>query len=136
MGSLPRVPPVEHPVRTTWSIGRKTVRDEGRNLTEEPRIAKPGVDTDLGMIGSAIEALRDLALDPRKAQDGDRVYDFSIKWGVLLSGRLKRLEHYHREGGLTEDQRSHYRELRRDLKGAIPLMERLGLGKPRVPLED
>ena len=109
---------------------------EGRNLAEESRIARPGVDADLGMVGFGIEALRDLALDPGKAQDDDRVYDFSIRWGVLLSGRLKRLEHYYREGRLTEDQRSRYRELKRDLKDATPLMERLGLGKPRVPLED
>ena len=110
--------------------------DDGRNLAEEARVARPGVDADLGMVGSAIEALRDLALDYDKAQDGDKVYDFSIKWGVLLSGRLKRLEHYYRVGNLTGDQRSHYRELRRDLKDSFPLMERLGLGKPRVPLED
>jgi hypothetical protein len=112
------------------------VSDDGRNVAEETRIARPGVDADLSMVGSAIEALRDLALDHEKAQDGDRVYDFGIKWGVLLSGRLKRLEHYYREDRLTEDQRSRYRELRRDLKDTFPLMERLGLGKPRVPLED
>ncbi len=110
------------------------MREEGRNLAEEPRISRPGVDADIGMVGAGIEALR--ALDSEKAQDEDRVYDFSIKWGVLLSGRLKRLEHYYREGGLTEDQRSRYRELRRELEDATSLMERLGLGKPRVPLED
>jgi hypothetical protein len=112
------------------------VRKNGRNLAEESRISRPGVDADLAMVGSGIEALRELALDPEKAQDNDRVYDFSIGWGVLLSGRLKRLELYYRENKLTEDQKSHYGELRRDLKKAIPLMERLGLGRPRVPLED
>jgi hypothetical protein len=115
--------------------GEKIVREDGRKMAEEVRSARPGVDADLGMVGLGIEALRDLALDPEKAQDDDRVYDFSIRWGVLLSGRLKRLEHYYREGRLNEDQRSHYQELRRDLKDAVPLMERLGLGKPRVPLE-
>jgi hypothetical protein len=105
-------------------------------VAEELRISRPGVDADLGMVGFGIEALRELALDPEKAQDNDRVYDFSIRWGVLLSGRLKRLEHYYREDRLTEDQRSRYRELRRDLKEAIPQMGRLGLGRPRVPLED
>ncbi len=105
-------------------------------MVEESRISRPGVDADLGMVGAGIEALRDLTVDSEKAQDEDRVYDFSIRWGVLLSGRLKRLEHYYREGGLTEDQRSRYLELRRELKDAMPLMERLGLGKPRVPLED
>jgi hypothetical protein len=105
-------------------------------MAEEPQVSRPGVDADLGMVGFGVEALRDLALDSEKAQDEDRVYDFSIRWGVLLSGRLKRLEHYYREGRLTRAQRSRYRQLRRDLKDAVPLMERLGLGKPRVPLED
>lgn len=105
-------------------------------MADEPVISRPGVDADLGLIASEIEALRDLASDSGKVQDEDRVYDFSIRWGVLLSGRLKRLEYYYRAGELTGDQRSRYRELRRDLKDAMPQIERLGLGRPRVPLED
>ncbi len=57
-------------------------------------------------------------------------------WGVLMSGRLKRLEHYYRAGELTEDQERHYRDLRGDLEDAAPLAERLGVARPTVPLED
>lgn len=67
-------------------------------MADEPWIVRPGVDADLGMIASEIEALRDLASDSGEAQDGARVYDFSIRWGILLSGRLKRLERYYRAG--------------------------------------
>lgn len=96
----------------------------------------PGMDIDLGMVSAGIEALRELASDPDKTEDGARVYDFSIRWGALMSGRLKRIEHYHRAGELTEDQERCYRELRRELKEAIPLIERLGIARPTVSLED
>ncbi len=53
-----------------------------------------------------------------------------------MSDRLMRLEHYYRAGELTKDQERRYRELRRELEKATPLAERLGLGRPAVPLED
>lgn len=55
---------------------------------------------------------------------------------MLISGRLKRVEHYYRLGELTDAQQANYRELRRELKGRMPLIERLDLGRPGVPLED
>ena len=105
-------------------------------MTDEPRRGPPGIDEDLAMVAAGIRALRELALDPVGSEDGARVYDFSIRWGVLMSGRLKRLEHYYRAGALTEDQERGYQELRRDLKEAAPLAEGLGIGRPTVPLED
>jgi hypothetical protein len=70
-----------------------------------------------------------------KAQDSAKVYDFSIRWGALMSGRLKRLEHYYRAGELTEVQERRYRELRQELEDATPLAEQLGISRPTVPLE-
>lgn len=105
-------------------------------MTGESRPSPPGVGTDLDMIASGIEALNDLASDPDKAQDSARVYDFSIRWGVLMSGRLRRLEHYYRAGELAENHESRYREVRCRLKDAAPLIERLGIGHPNVPLGD
>jgi hypothetical protein len=88
------------------------------------------------MIAAEIEALRELASDPTKAEDRWRVYDFSIRWGVLISGRLERVEHYYRLGELTEAQEERYRGMRRELSREMPLIEQLDLGRPRVPLED
>lgn len=105
-------------------------------MDKEPATGPPGIEKDLGMVADGIEALRDLASDPEKADDGARVYDFSIRWGTLLSGRLKRLEYYYRAGELTAEQERGYRELRQALKEATPRMERLGVGRPTVPLED
>jgi hypothetical protein len=103
---------------------------------DKPAAGPPGIDADLRMVADGIGALQDLASDPAKAQDRWRVYDFGIRWGVLMSGRLERVEHYHRLGELTEAQEARYQELRRELEGAVPLIERLDLARPRVPLED
>ena len=105
-------------------------------MFHDPKAGPPGIDRDIGMVSAALEDLHRLASDEQQARDGAKTYDFSIRWGVVLSGRLERLDHYLREGRLTEHQRSNYQQLRRDLKDATPAMERLGLGKPRVPLED
>ncbi len=106
------------------------------NMGDESRAGPPGIDADARMVAVGVRALRELASDPEKARDGSRVYDFGIRWGVLMSGRLKRLEHYYRAGELTEDQERHYRDLRGDLEDAAPLAERLGVARPTVPLED
>ena len=105
-------------------------------MAEGPGKVRPGIDADLGMIFAETEALRELDSDRDKAEDSARVYDFSIRWGVLMSGRLMRLEHYYRAGDLTEDQERRYRKLRRELEDAMPLTERLDISRPTVPLED
>lgn len=105
-------------------------------MTDEPRRGPPGIEEDLDMVAAGIRALRELALDPVGSESGARVYDFSIRWGVLMSGRLKRLEHYYRVAELTGDHERRYRELRRDLREAKPLAEGLGIGGPTVPLDD
>jgi len=105
-------------------------------MSGEPRRGPPGIEEDMGMVAAGIRALRGLATDPVGSEDGARVYDFSVRWGVLMSGRLKRLEHYYQAGELTDDQEHDYRRLRVDLEQAAPLAEGLGLGRPTVPLGD
>ncbi|MGH3145809.1 MAG: hypothetical protein ACRDTR_08410 [Rubrobacter sp.] len=105
-------------------------------MPAEPTTGPPGIDGDLDMIFDGVGALRELASDPDEAQDGARVYDFSIRWGVLVSGRLERLEHYYRAEELAEEGERRYRELRRELQDAMPQIERLGITRPTVPLED
>ena len=108
----------------------------GPEVDAESGCGPLGIDADLHMIFVEIGALRELASDSTKKKDDARVYDFSIRWGVLMSGRLKRLEHYHRAGELTGDQERRYRELKRELGDVVPLTESLGIGRPTVPLED
>lgn len=105
-------------------------------MGDEHGAGPPGIDGDLGMVAAEIAALRSLDADPEKSNDSARIYDFSIRWGVLMSGRLKRIEHYYRTEELTGDQTRRYRNLRSELKEAGEQIERLGLTRPTVPLED
>jgi hypothetical protein len=98
----------------------------------EPHAGPPGIDRDIGLISAGVEELRQLASDWQKAQDSARIYDFSIRWGVLMSGRLQRLDHYHQAGELTQDQEHRYGELREELRDAAPQAERLGLARPNI----
>lgn len=103
------------------------------DVNGKPRVT--GVDEDLDMLFSEVEALHRLAGDPQAAADRARVYDFSIRWGTLLAGRLPRIDHYHRRGDLTPDERARYAALRTALREALPMMERLDIARPTVPLE-
>jgi hypothetical protein len=98
----------------------------------EPHAGPPGIDRDIGLISAGVEELRQLASDRQKAQDSARIYDFSIRWGVLMSGRVQRLDHYHQAGELTQDQERRYGELREELRDAAPQAERLGLARPNI----
>jgi hypothetical protein len=101
----------------------------------EPNAGPPGIDRDIGMIFAGVEELHRLASDQQKAQDSARIYDFSIRWGVLMSGRLQRLDHYHQAGDLTQDQERRYGELREELRNAASQAERLGIARPNPPSE-
>ncbi len=105
-------------------------------MTNEAAFGPPGIDKDMSLVAAGIRGLRELALDPVGSENSTRVYDFSIRWGVLMSGRLKRLEHYYRARVLAQEQERAYRRLRDELEDATPLAEGLGLGRPTVPLED
>jgi hypothetical protein len=94
-----------------------------------------GVNADLDLLFDQVKELRELAGDPDKAHDSARVYDFSIRWGTFLRGRLERLAYYHSRAALTPDQQARYRVLRTELRQALPLVERLGLARPKVDID-
>lgn len=101
---------------------------------QEPRRI-PGAARDLDSLFAAVAALRELAADTSKKQDSARVYDFSIRWGTMLAGRLERLAHYHGRGELRPRERERYERLRTELRDALPAMRELGLARPAVPLK-
>jgi hypothetical protein len=92
----------------------------------------PGIDRDMDMISAGVEELHRLAAVSEKVRDAARIYDFSIRWGVLLSGRLQRLDHYHQAGELTQDQERRYGKLREELRNAAPQAEHLGVAQPNI----
>jgi hypothetical protein len=95
-----------------------------------------GVDADLDVLFDQIKQLRELAGDPDHAHDSARVYDFSIRWGTFLRGRLERLDYYYSCGTLTAEEQARYQDLRTELRRALPLMQQLGLARPSVALDD
>jgi hypothetical protein len=57
-----------------------------------------------------------------------------LEWRELMA-RLEGLDHAYRASQMTPDQQARYQELLCQLKAALPLIERLGLYPPPVPLE-
>lgn len=92
-----------------------------------------GIMADIDLVGAQLQEVCHLAADPTRAADGDRVYDVSIRWGTMLSGRLERLVHYASHGELSPREVARYEELLEELAAALPLIDRLGLGRPSVP---
>lgn len=89
-----------------------------------------GVEADLDRIFGQLERLRALQADPEAAEDGDRRYDFSIRWGVLLSGRLQRLNYYDVRGELGDSAQRRFDALRSELREMAPVAVRLGMADP------
>lgn len=94
-----------------------------------------GADADLDQLFVQTEALRELAEDSDASSDENRIYDFSIRWGVLMSGRLPRLAYYNERGELSPPQAERFRALCDELRSVRPLTDRLGIAQPRVPSE-
>ncbi|OBG41718.1 hypothetical protein A5672_12420 [Mycobacterium alsense] len=88
-----------------------------------------GVDDDVELLTEQIEALRELGRldDVSESQ----VYDFSIRWGAALSGRLRRLVHYSRVGALDEAAESRFQSLCAELRSVSDLIERFDIASPR-----
>ena len=105
-------------------------------MTDEPGDAPIRIEDDMRMIASEMETLHELAYVRDEGPSASELYTFQVRWGTLMAGRLKRLEHYYQAGELTENQEHRYRELRIKLKAATPLIERLSAAPPQVALED
>lgn len=105
-------------------------------INESARSGEVGVDADLDLMFAQVKALRQLGSDAERSGPSARVYDFSIRWGTLLHGRLQRLVYYHRQGRLAPHEQERYELLRGELRDVLPLLERLRLAQPSVALDD
>jgi hypothetical protein len=93
-----------------------------------------GADTDLDLLFEEVKALRELAEDQDKARDDNRVYAFSIRWGALVFGRLERLAYYDDGNALPAQAQQRYDSLVTELRELLPVMDKLGIARPKVPL--
>lgn len=86
------------------------------------------IDDDVDWLTEQIEALKQLGRNG-EVSDGEK-YDFSIRWGTALAGRLPRLVHYSSRGMLDEADERRFQALCDELRGLSELIDRVGLVQP------
>lgn len=96
--------------------------------------AHSAAHTDLDLLFALVADLYRLANDPERAENEHAVYDFSIRWGALLSGRLQRLHHYYHRGRLDPGERERYEQLAGELDRARPVLDRVQLPPAAIDL--
>lgn len=90
--------------------------------------APVNIDDDVAWLTDQINGLKELGC--MTEVDEEESYDFSIRWGTALSGRLRRLVHYSSLGRLDPADESRYRALCEELRGLSDLINRFGLAQP------
>jgi hypothetical protein len=95
-------------------------------MSETP--ARITVDDDIEWLTEQVEVLRQFGRQDQ-VSDGDK-YDFSIRWGAALAGRLPRLVHYSSRGLLEPADEHRFQALCDDLRGLSDLIARIGLVQP------
>jgi hypothetical protein len=93
-----------------------------------------GVDDDVELIKRQMTALRELGR--RGSVSEDEIYDFSIRWGTVLAGRVRRLAHYSALGLLAEADAAKFHVLREELDELTGLIDRFRLTRPRLAGDD
>jgi hypothetical protein len=101
------------------------------SATQNPTCTPIGIDDDVELITDQIKALKELAQkdDEEPISEGQR-YDFSIRWGTVLAGRLRRIAHYSSLGLLEDADESRFHALRDELRTLSHLIDRFRLAHP------
>ena len=90
------------------------------------------IDDDVELINEQIKALKQLGQqdDAEPISEGQR-YDFSIRWGTVLAGRLRRLVHYNSLGMLDDAGERTFHAVCDELRSLSHLIDRFRLAQPR-----
>ncbi len=101
------------------------------SATQDDTRAVVDIDDDVELITEQIKALKELGTkdDEAPISEGQR-YDFSIRWGTVLAGRLRRLVHYSSLGRLDAEDERRFRELCDELRRLSHLIDRFRLAQP------
>ena len=86
------------------------------------------IDDDVEWLTEQIAVLNQLG-HKDEVSDGEK-YDFSIRWGTALAGRLPRLVHYSSRGLLDADDQRRFQSLCDELRRLSDVIDRLGLAQP------
>lgn len=100
------------------------------NAEQHPPVS---IDEDVELLREQIEALKKLGRQD-DVSDGE-IYDFSIRWGTALAGRLPRLVHYDDQGLLDQAAQREFHGLCHELRELTELAVRFGLTEPRFTVE-
>lgn len=100
------------------------------NVASEGR-TPVAIDADVDLLTEQIAALK--ALGRKDSADDGEVYDFSVRWGAAMAGRVPRLVHYSSLGLLDDTDERRFQSLCEDLRGVSGLAEKLGLPRPALP---
>jgi hypothetical protein len=101
------------------------------SATQDPTRTAVEIDDDVELITRQIKALKDLAKkdDEEPISEGQR-YDFSIRWGTVLAGRLRRLVHYSSLGRLGDVDEQRFHAVCDELRTLSHLINRFRLAQP------
>jgi hypothetical protein len=101
------------------------------SATKSPTGTAVEIDIDVQLITEQIKALKELAQDDddEPISEGRR-YDFSIRWGTVLAGRLRRLAHYSALGRLRDADVRRFHALCDELRTLSHLIDRFRLAQP------
>jgi hypothetical protein len=101
------------------------------SATQDPTRTAVEIDDDVELITGQIKALKELARkdDEEAISEGQR-YDFSIRWGTVLAGRLRRLVHYSSLGRLDAADERRLHALCDELHTLSHLIDRFRLAQP------
>ena len=86
------------------------------------------IDADVELLTEQIKALKELG-SQGQVSEGQR-YDFSIRWGTIQAGRLRRLVHYSSLGMLNDADERRFQELCTELRSLSGLIDRFRLAHP------
>jgi hypothetical protein len=101
------------------------------SLVRGPIRAPVDIDDDVALITEQINALKELARtdDEAPITEGQR-YDFAIRWGTVLAGRLRRLAHYSSLGRLDDADVARFHAVCAELRALSHLIDRFRLAQP------
>jgi hypothetical protein len=99
--------------------------------TTQRNHAPISIDDDVELLTEQIQALKELGRHDHVGED--QVYDLSIRWGIALAGRLRRMEHYSSRGLLNDVDEARFQSLCTELRAVSDLVERFDLSRPALP---
>ncbi|CAM3066553.1 hypothetical protein BST27_22565 [Mycobacterium intermedium] len=88
------------------------------------------IDDDVAFLREQIDVLKQLGR--RESVSEGEIYDFSIRWGTALAGRLPRLVHYSSLQLLDVPGQHEFESLCGEFRALSDVIDRFGLARPQL----